>query len=115
MSITTDWKGYIIKEGDEICVIRVNHRLFYTNFVWVWQGKSIPIDIAQDPEGPCWRVLATHIVESGLTYKIKLGDCTYISPVSHLKIWYNEDIIIAIKGVSDKEEDYRAFINSKKD
>lgn len=127
MTPITDWKGNEIKEGMEVTIILVVKRDYMHNFV-IWmpkgdyghdeiRGKDKP-----DPDKECW--------ETGELLKVSNKDGV-LGCFRDVRFWESGDVtefstahtfmtlsmllplqntcIIAIKGISDKEDEYRNY------
>lgn len=104
----TDWKGNLIKEGDEICVIRIVDRPMFTNMT-LMIPKGLPGEFeaikspAPDPEPKeCWEIDEYKLVMPGLMYESKAGEFTFHCHISMIHFLLDKDHVLAIKGVSDK-------------
>lgn len=100
----TDWKGNIIKEGDEVCIIKIVDRPMFSNFgILVPVGGGVRWDSAEAPEPKeCWIPGEYLKIREGLTYVVNVHDQIVNSHVSLLTLFLDKDHILAIKGVSDK-------------
>lgn len=109
----TDWKGNIIKEGDEICLIKFLHK--------DWIGRSsllVPQEggsckefvIKEKPESDkeVWDVgdyYLVHNINGKLCITQEIGDCKITTPINQLMFFRDETCFqIGIKGVSDTKE-----------
>lgn len=129
MTKVTDWKGNEIKEGMEVTIILVVKRDYmhsYSIFMPkgdngfnIIHGKEKP-----DPDKECWepgefltvinrdgvlgckRLVRTWQMNEGA--KTEFGNSETFSSLNELKP-LSETCIIAIKGLSDKEDDYRNY------
>lgn len=108
--IICDWKGNVIKAGDEICHIRIR------TGGWSSKGRSLmipdgeghwdKIEIPDDIEEDCWDVGEYYPVSKSeltdeLVYTQKMGDFNCICPLHWMELSENSKQILAIKGVSD--------------
>ncbi len=105
-----DWKGNIIKEGDEICFIRVRtgSNLKSTGTYYLG-GKEHKYEnfVPDPPDEDCWEVQGCTKVwfskeNNELMYTTKSGEYTFHQSLSAIGIFdENDRNIVAIKGVSD--------------
>lgn len=107
----TDWKGNIIKEGDEICVIRTRKNCSFKNFGILYpnmDGTFTHHKVPDIPEEDCWEVIECMRVDKGLrvTSKINggIGVIIYTREVKHILDFMGSNVILAIKGVSDSPD-----------
>ena len=109
---TKDWKGNIIKEGDEICLIKTKHIDFFGRTSWcVPQGdgsfKEIVVKEKPDPPKDVWQVgeYATVFSKDGrLCITTNYGEFTVTQGIGQLLIFKTDEIVLGIKGVSDTKE-----------
>jgi len=100
-----DWKGNVIKDGDEICVIKVVDKQIFRFIGFIVGGKTIGTPEPERPDKRCWEVGEYITVEPGLKYTRKVGEYTMVMPLSMLVFGINTDThILAIKGVSDMND-----------
>lgn len=100
----TDWKGNVIKEGDEVCFIKIRTGGFFKNFSMCipnGDGTFTTHTLPDEPEKDCWEVGEYIKIEQGLRYTSKFGEYTFNQPISMLTILMDNKHILAIKGVSD--------------
>lgn len=105
--IITDWKGNVIKEGDEVCFIKIRTGGFFKNFGWMipnGDGTFTSHTIPDVPDEDCWEVGEYIKIEEGLRYTSKLGEYTFNQPISMLDFCMDSKHILAIKGVSDMKD-----------
>lgn len=100
-----DWKGNPVRNGDEFCIVRIspNYRLQFNGMMWLhgnWEGKIIPCSQYWEP-GPYYKVSHDHFTFMKDETSITVAICS-LSRDSYKDNRY----IIAIKGLSDKKEDY---------
>lgn len=97
----TDWKGNIIKVGDEICIIKVIDREYFRfNGIFIG-GKFIENTEPPKPNTECFEVGEYITVEPNLMYTTKIGEYTFHQHLSMLNFAVDSCHIIAIKGISD--------------
>lgn len=104
----TDWKGNVLKEGDEFCFIKIRNASPFKNRSLIFPGGKIDglqeIKIPDDPEEDCWEIgeyMKVEKEEFGLFYTTKLGESTIHKHISILNFCLDSNHILAIKGVSD--------------
>jgi len=109
--IVKDWKGNIIKEGDEICLIKTKQIDYFGRMeMWIPNGKGykeIVVKEKADPPKEVWEVgeYATVFSKDGrLCVTTKDGEYTVTQGVNSLLIFRTDEIVIGIKGVSDTKE-----------
>lgn len=103
----TDWKGNVIKEGDEVCFIKIKSGGIFKNMTWLipnGDGSFSSRTIEDEPEEDCWAVGEYVLIEKGLVYTSTIGDYTFTMPISGLTFCIQPGTILAIKGVSDMKE-----------
>lgn len=103
----TDWKGNVIKEGDEVCFIKIRTGSFFDNLGLLipdGEGGFSEYKTEEETEEDCWEVGDYVTVERGLKYTSTMGEYTFIMPISALVFFPKEKSILAIKGVSDMKE-----------
>lgn len=131
MTPVTDWKGNVIKEGDEICWVKIIDRDYVGGVMFFnLHGDNKYETRDKEPDKDCW--------EPGKSYKVisqedKLGHMQEVKSWSYsnqklkwsdsfLKFislyeaisWLNDNThILSIKGVSDNEQEYRDSQKSK--
>ena len=107
----TDWKGNILKEGDEFCFVKIKTGNSFKNFgmlVHNINGTFKIHTIPNEPDEDCWEVGPYTKVkkdETGLFYTITDGEYTVHQPISMLNFRGSKNHILAIKGVSDMKVD----------
>jgi hypothetical protein len=102
-----DWKGNPILHGHEFCIVRIStsYRLKFNGMVYLhnpFQSNSIvPSTIQYWEPGPYYIVRDGFFkVEGEYTYRIICTD------IFDLNLYKDDRYIIALKGVSDKKEEY---------
>ena len=108
--IIKDWKGNIIKDGDEICFIKIRTGGFFKNFtVMIPNGdKTFTAHTVDDePDEDCWQIgdyIKIWSNENGqLFYTTKNGEWTFHQHFSMINFLGDSKSILAIKGISDKK------------
>lgn len=108
----TDWKGNVLKEGDEFCFIKIRTGGFLKNGSIIFpDGKGgilKEIKIPEKPDEDCWEVGNYKKVEKGeigLFYTTKSGEYTFHQHISMLNFCGDSKHILAIRGVSDMQTD----------
>lgn len=89
-NIVTDWKGNQIKEGDEVCFIRVKTGGYFRNAAFLipdGKGGHTEHKIPDDPEEDCWIIEECIKIDKGLTYTVSTGSYTITQHINMLK-WY---------------------------
>lgn len=103
----TDWKGNVIKEGDEICFIKIKTGGLFTDISLVMLPGGEEIPIPAEEEKDCWEVeeyLKVERMDCGLLgYTRKYGEWTVTQAITmdEIKFFDTGRFILAIKGVSD--------------
>jgi hypothetical protein len=104
----TDWKGNVIKEGDEVCFIKIRTGGFFKNFGWMipnGDGTYTSHTIPDVPDEDCWEFGEYKKVWANKTGKLfytsVLGEYILHQPISMLNFCGDSKHILAIKGVSD--------------
>lgn len=106
----SDWKGNAIKEGDEICFIKIKTGSGFLSFSIMipnGDGSYEKIESPAEPEKDCWEVGEYLKVEKEGRYLFvnsKCGEYTVQQEISLLTFCMSERTILAIKGVSDSKE-----------
>ncbi len=112
MTTVTDWKGNEIKEGMEVCIIQTNTDNYFRD-----SKTGLPFTPIVD----CWDI-KTYLVESK-NGNLVINTTTkganeaegytfhFSNPISMLT-WTSKNCIIAIKGISDNEEEYRNHLQT---
>jgi len=103
----TDWKGNVIKEGDEVCYIKIRTGSFFSNL-----GLLIPDEaggyteykMGEEPEEDCWEVGEYIKIGKGLRYTSTIGEYTFNMLLTEPAFCIQPGTILAIKGVSDMKE-----------
>lgn len=109
---TKDWKGNIIKEGDEICLIKTKQVDYFGKAAWlIPQGdktfKEVVVKEKADPTIDVWEVgeYATVFSKDGrLCITTNDGEFEVTQSVNQLLIFRTDEIVIGIKGGSDTKE-----------
>lgn len=112
-----DWKGNILKPGDEFCYIRVINRqgMSFAGFIMFNEDGTTTIDTTHvEPkreDQPCWEVSEYHRVDNKEYYYIKTSFGTISSHISMINfdLMGIETTILAIKGISDNKEEYEQY------
>lgn len=102
----TDWKGNVIKEGDEVCFIKIRTGENFSNLSLLipdGEGGFTEYKTEEEPEEDCWEIGKYIKIEKGLRYTVSMGEYTFNTPISSLA-FFEPNIILAIKGVSDTKE-----------
>lgn len=108
----TDWKGNIIKEGDEICLIRTKDIDYFGRVAWIMPKEDGTYDEIVTKEKPeptkdIWEVGQYHKVfthKGKLCIKIQCGEWEVTQGIMGIMVFEPSEIILAIKGVSDTKE-----------
>lgn len=106
----TDWKGNVLKEGDEFCFVKIRTGGFFKNSGWVipnGEGTFTSHTIPDEPEEDCWEVGEYTKVEKGdigLFYTTKEGEYTFHQHISMLNFCGDSKHVLAIRGVSDMKD-----------
>lgn len=128
MQPLTDYKGNVIKEGDELVSIKVRtgqglvpHGLY---FISDDEKENVFVEYEKEPERECWEIYDSIKIEV-LKGSGQLGYCKEVICGGNPKVEcenlfmylffmesYNH--IFAIKGVSDNKEMYLEWLKNKK-
>ena len=108
--VITDWKGNKIKDGDEICFIRIIERDYFGKAgMFIPDGKGSGANhwfkTEPNPDKECWEIGEYRKVEmrDNVPYiTIQSGEYTVTAPLSMSTMFMDKDCsILAIKGISD--------------
>lgn len=101
MEKTFDWQGNLVKEGDEVCLIRTK-KLGIKNISMVLNEQDFGKHSLEEED--CWDIVRSNKV-------FKIGDMlsifdnsygiTLLTPLHFLKRELDQHLILAIRGVSD--------------
>jgi hypothetical protein len=108
-----DWKGNILKEGHEFCIVKVIDRqtISFAGFAIFNEDGTTTLDTThaeeRRPDKPCWipgewylagKCIHTFIID-GYTISISLSSLNF-------DLYERDDVILVIKGLSDSKELY---------
>ena len=109
-----DWKGNIIKDGDEICFIRTKTGGYYKNAGWVvpnGDGTFTTHTIPDEPEKDCWQIgeyVKVWSRDGDLFATTKVGEYTITQQLSYYLAFKDMTrLVLAIKGVSDDNPNHK--------
>ena len=103
--VIADWKGNVVKPGDEICLIKIKDKSYFGKMGMMIPGKGIVwSDKEPEPDKDCWKVGEYSKVDENLCITTKHGDYTFTQPISICMEFIDTTcLILAIKGVSDMQ------------
>ncbi len=110
----TDYKGNEILLGMEVCYIMILDRQYFRYGVFIHKEEGGWDQSWEDkrPDRPCWEVGKYYKVEDSVGYLcIKIISDGYTFYQSLESAFEDDTTILAIKGISDTEEDYLEFLN----
>lgn len=103
--MVADWKGNIIKPGDEVCVITVKRRPYFSNLSLIVPCDPLPpkeYTSGETEETECWEVGPYYKVDQNLCVESAAGEYRLFKRVKDLLCDMLPGYeILAIKGVSD--------------
>jgi hypothetical protein len=107
-----DWKGNVIKEGDEICLIKTKQIDYFGRMLMLMpegDGKFTEVVVKEKPDEPkeVWEVgeYATVFLKDGrLCVTTDYGEFKVTQGIDELLIFRTDEIVLGIKGVSDTKE-----------
>lgn len=109
-----DWKGNQLKNGDWFCVIKVIQRqtMRFSGMMFLNGDGSIEFGGTHAepriPDYPCWEMGKYYEIRNG-NYTIESSDGTTLMigiSILNFDLYQDDRFIIAIKGISDKQEEY---------
>lgn len=113
--IITDYLGNEVKCGMEICFIRVVDKQQFRFMGCMVGGEMIGTPEPERPDVPCWEVGKYINVEFGMNYTENINGFELTAPISMLIFGTDFNThILAIKGVSDSETQYKEYLKNKK-
>lgn len=113
-----DWKGNVVKEGDELLIMWYRPDSLYDGHLW-WQEVPEHLKQPHKPEqiytwetgyyGDIFRRYIAILEDGKLGYRLEENG--YLYPIHRFKHLINENFqVICIKGISDNKEE---FFNSR--
>lgn len=98
--VIKDWKGNLVKEGDEICFIRT--KIVHGRYGMLWPQTGETTWMEQEPDEDVWLLSSYLRVGLGFLVTQVIGNCTIQQHLGSLILMNGQpNVILAIKGVSD--------------
>ena len=109
---TKDWKGNIIKEGDEICLIRTKYIDYFGKASMCipqedGSFKEIVVKEKPNPTKDVWEVgeyYKVFLKEGRLCIMVKYDDWEVTQGIEGMMYFEPSEIVLGIKGFSDTKE-----------
>lgn len=110
----TDWKGNIIKAGDEVIFVSTKPFFGKSQSCMIDFAKGTCEDIGEPyiPPKHIWQPSAPVLIikhpvrEDQLAYEMDFNGTTVVAPLSLATFGMQDSDVICIKGKSDSEEEY---------
>lgn len=111
--VITDYLGNEVKDGMDICFITVIDKQQFRFMGYMIGGEMKGSLEPERPDKPCFEKGEFYHLNNGLNYTKKHGGITYTAPLSMLTFGQQPTQILAIKGISDTEEQYNEYLKTK--